>query len=158
MDSKNKSSASTGHTRRCSVCQHPEREEIERDFINWQSPITIAIDYGLADRASVYRHAHAASLFAKRQQNIRAALEKLIEKAGEVDVTAAAVVGAIQAYAKINAQGRWIDRTEQVSLNELFEWMSKDELTAYAREGVLPDWFEQTVAATPIESQEPVNG
>jgi hypothetical protein len=30
-----------------------------------------------------------------------------------VDVTAGAVVAAIQAYSKINAAGQWIDRTEQ---------------------------------------------
>jgi len=149
--SKRKSPLHSTHTRQCSICQHSEREEIERDFISWKSPITIAIDYGLADRASVYRHAHALNLFAKRQRNIRAALEKLIEKAGDVEVNASAVVGAVQAYAKINARGQWVDRTEQVSLNELFERMTKEELTAYAREGTLPDWFEQTLAATPLE-------
>ncbi|MGB6975237.1 MAG: hypothetical protein WBD67_11190 [Terracidiphilus sp.] len=58
----------------------------------------IAEEYGLADRTSVYRHAHALSLFAKRQRNIRAALERIIERAGEVDVTASAVVAAVQAY------------------------------------------------------------
>jgi hypothetical protein len=40
------------------------------------------MEYGLADRASVYRHAHALGLFAKRQRNIPAALEKNIEKVG----------------------------------------------------------------------------
>lgn len=33
---------------------------------------------------------------------IRAALERIIEKAGEVEVTAGAVVAAVQAYSKIN--------------------------------------------------------
>jgi hypothetical protein len=68
-----------------------EGGRIESDFISWRSPAAIAQDYGLADRTSVYRHAHALGLFPKRQRNVRAALEKIIERAGEVDVTAPAV-------------------------------------------------------------------
>jgi hypothetical protein len=93
------------HKRNCTICAHSQYEEIERDFINWKSPTAIAAEYGLADRTTVYRHAHALDLFIKRQRNVRAALEKIIERAGEVDVTAAAVVSAIQAHAKINVQG-----------------------------------------------------
>ena len=73
----------------------------------------------------------------------------LIERAGEVDVTASAVVAAIQAYSKINAAGQWIDRTEQVSLNDLFDRMSTEELEDYAQHGTLPKWFEAaTLSAT----------
>ena len=46
----------------------------------------------------------------KRQRNARVALERIIEKAGEVDVTTSAVV---QAYATVNVAGGWIDRTEK---------------------------------------------
>lgn len=135
------------HQRACSVCRHEQREEIEGAFVGWRSPAAIAEEYGLTDRASVYRHAHALGLFEKRRRNIRAALERIIEKAGEVDVTASAVVAAVQAYAKINAAGEWIDRTENVSLNELFERMSTEELEAYAQSGALPGWFRATVGA-----------
>jgi hypothetical protein len=130
------------HQRNCSVCSHAYREEIEADFIAWRGPAAIAGEYGLSDRASVYRHAHAVGLFAKRQRNVRAALERIIEKAGEVDVTASAVVAAVQAYSKINSAGQWIDRTEQVSLNDLFDRMSTEELEEYAQHGTLPKWFE----------------
>ena len=143
------------HQRNCSVCAHEQREEIEAAFIGWRSPKVIAEEYGLADRASVYRHAHALGLFPKRQKNIRAALERIIEQAGEVDVTASAVVAAIQAYSKINAAGQWIDRTEQVSLNDLFDRMSTAELEQYAETGTLPKWFEAaTVSATEGDSPE----
>ncbi len=135
------------HQRACSICRHEQREEIEASFIGWRSPAGIAEEYGLADRSSVYRHANALGLFAKRQRNIRAALERIIEKAGDVDVTASAVVAAVQAYAKINSAGQWIDRTEQVSLNDLFDKMSTQELEDYAQHGTLPNWFE---AAAPV--------
>jgi hypothetical protein len=144
---KDRSKAAEGvsigrHQRACSVCAHPQREEIEAGFIGWRSPAVLAAEYGLADRASIYRHAHAFGLFTKRQRNIRAALEQIIEKAGEVDVTASAVVSAVQAYSKINAAGQWIDRSEQVNLNDLFDRMSTSELEEYARHGTLPTWFE----------------
>jgi hypothetical protein len=63
-------------------------------------------------------------------------------------VTASAVVAALQAYAKINAAGEWIDRTETVSMNDLLDRMSTDELEVYAQHGTLPGWFQATVGAT----------
>jgi hypothetical protein len=130
------------HRRNCTVCGHAQCAEIEADYIGWRSPATIAEEYGLADRASVYRHATALGLNDKRKRNVRAALERIIEKAGDVEVTASAVVAAIQAYSKINAAGQWIDRSEQVSLNGLFDRMSNPELQRYAEDGTLPAWFE----------------
>jgi hypothetical protein len=141
------------HKRNCSVCSHAQRREIEAAFVSWQSPAALATEYGLADRASIYRHAHALGLFAKRQRNVRAALERIIEKAGEVDVTASAVVAAIQAYSKINSAGQWIDRREEVNLNDLFDRMSAPELHAYAKDGALPEWFNASVNATGSRSQ-----
>jgi hypothetical protein len=112
------------HRRNCSVCSHPKCAEMEADFVSWRSPEVIAQEFGLADRASVYRHAHALGLFPKRQRNVRVALERIIEKAGEVEVTGSAVVAAVQAYSKINETGRWVERSEHVNLNELFEQMT----------------------------------
>src|SRR5205807_5317462 len=112
------------HAAECKICSHPQREEIERDFINWRSPASIAKQYKLKNRASVYRHAHAFGLFPKRQRNVRAALEKIIEHAGEVEVNAAAIVSAVTAYARINSRGELIERTQAVDMNALFERMS----------------------------------
>jgi hypothetical protein len=142
------------HKRSCSVCRHEKISDIEADFIAWRSPALIAGEYGLADRASVYRHAHAFGLFAKRQKNVRAALEQIIEQAGEVEVTSSAVVAAVQAYSKINAAGRWIDRSEHVNINEVFGRMTSQELEAYARDGSLPGWFSAGLGATVKDGQE----
>jgi hypothetical protein len=129
----------------CKICTHPQREEIERDFIKWRSPTSIAKEYGLRNRSSVYRHAHALDLFPKRQRNVRSALEHIIERSGEVEVNASAVVSAVAAYARINTNGQWVERTEHLDLNELFTRMSADELTAYAEDGKLPEWFTELV-------------
>jgi hypothetical protein len=142
------------HSKRCKICLHPDREDIERDFVAWHSPAEIAKAYHLGNRSTVYRHAQALNLFPKRQRNVRAALERIIEKAGEVEVTAASVVAAVQAYAKIDAAGHWIDRSETVNMHELFERMTQEELEIYARTGKLPDWFTRTVGATAFDGQE----
>ena len=142
------------HKTNCTVCAHGKRDEIEQEFVAWKSPVLIATECGLADRTSIYRHAHALGLFAKRQRNIRAALEKIIERAGEVEVTSSAVVAAVQAYAKINAQGQWVERSEHVNLNELFARMGKEELEAYAKDGTLPGWFTELVGATQAGSRD----
>jgi hypothetical protein len=85
---------------------------------------------------------------------VRTALERIIEKAGEVNVGAAAVVSAVTAYAKINANGQWVERTEQVSLNQLFDRMTREEMEAYAKDGQLPPWFEHAVGATDNDSHD----
>lgn len=142
------------HKRHCSICSHEQCEEIESAFVAWRSPAAIAQEYGLADRAAIYRHAHAMRLFEKRQRNVRAALERIIEQAGEVDVTASAVVQAIQAYSKINAAGEWVDRTETLSLNQVFDRMSAKELDDYAKTGALPQWFRPNTGATAVKVEE----
>ena len=144
------------HAHGCKICSHPRREEIEREFINWGSPTAIARKYA-ASRDSVYRHAHAVGLFPKRQRNVRAALERIMERASEVEVNASAVVQAVATYARLNSEGRLVERSERVNLNELFERMSREELETYAREGKLPAWFNQVVGATPSDSQEGTN-
>ena len=96
------------HKRVCSVCRHAQRQEIEADFIGWRSPAVIATEHGLADRASVYRHAHALGLFSQRQRNVRAALERIIEKAADVEVSASSVVAAVRA--EQNQCGGSVDR------------------------------------------------
>jgi len=84
------------HRRSCTICAHEKCADVEAGFVNWESPAKLAEEYGLADRTTVYRHAHALGLFEKRKRNVRAALERIIEKSGEVEVTASAVVAAIQ--------------------------------------------------------------
>jgi hypothetical protein len=37
--------------------------------------------------------------------------------------------------------GQWVRRSEVTDMHRLFERMSREELHAYAREGILPDWF-----------------
>lgn len=147
-----KSISNGRHEQNCSICAHPEREEIERAFCEWKSGAEIAKEHKLPDRRAVYRHAHATGLFWKRDRNLRSALARIIEKAGSVQVNGATVVAAITAYSKINAAGQWVDRIEGVNLNELFDRMSRDEMERYAATAELPDWFTRTVSDTATQA------
>jgi hypothetical protein len=135
------------HEAACRVCAHPEREQIESEWCAWANTSELAKQYGLS-RDSLYRHCHALGLFERRGRNLKGALEKIIEQADSVAVNAGAVVQAIQAYAKINAAGQWVEKIEQVNLNDLFERMTAQELEQYAKTGNLPLWFRQTTGAT----------
>ena len=97
------------HRRRCAVCKHPEREAIEEAFIQWRNVIGIATDFGLPNRYSVYRHAHAFGLFPRRDAGVRFALGYLIEEAECVQPNASDVVNAVRAYAHLDGSGRWIE-------------------------------------------------
>jgi hypothetical protein len=141
------------HEAQCTICSHAKREEIEQEFVGWKSPDKIAKKFRVC-RDSIYRHARAFDLVEPRRRNVRAALERIIEKAGDVPVNAAAIVSAVATYSKLNSNGQWIERTETVNMVELFKRMTRDELRAYADRGELPLWFTSVVGATGGDSQE----
>jgi hypothetical protein len=140
----------------CKVCAHPQCKEIETRWTNWESASRLAREYKMT-HPCILRHMLAFGLREKRARNLRIALEKIIEQAGSVKVTASAVVAAAQAYSKINSYGVWIEKTEQVNLNELFEKMTSEELRLYAEKGVLPEWFRSVVGALPTDNSEDQN-
>ena len=140
------------HEAQCSLCKHSRREEIEQDFLSWKSPDKIAETFGMC-RDSIYRHARAFDLLEPRRRNVRFALERIIERAGDVEVNASAVVSAIATYSKLNANGQWIDRRETIDLNDMFAKMTEDEMRRYASSGALPAWFTSVVGATAADSQ-----
>ena len=145
------------HETQCTICSHANCEDIDQAFVNWTSPVRLSKQFGVS-RDSIYRHAHALGLDEKRRRNVRAALEQIIEKAQDVEATAATVVSAVAAYSKINAAGQWVDRSERVNLNELFERMTREEMESYAKNGTLPAWFENALGATAPDSRGGANG
>lgn len=96
------------HARHCTICHHPERQDIEDEFIHWHSPKSIASDYALGTR-SVYRHARALGLFERRAARLRDALGHIIEKVQSAPVTADAVVRAVYAHSHLSSSGRWVE-------------------------------------------------
>lgn len=103
------------HQRKCTICQHPEREDIEDEFLHWHFPNAIAVSYGLGDERVVYRHARAAGLMAQRRDNCQAALDRIVEHADALRrVKADSIIRAIRAYSCLTESGRWIESPTQV--------------------------------------------
>ncbi len=106
------------HSRKCSICHHPQRQEIEEDFVHWRRPATIMRLYAIKKRTTIYGHALALGLLDVRARNLRSALGNIIEKGDDREPTSKEVVLAVRAYANINAQGEWVPpiiRTENRS-------------------------------------------
>jgi hypothetical protein len=101
-------SALERHTRKCLVCRHRDREEIESDFLHWHDMGDIVIDYKLPNRRALYRHARATGLYELRMANIRDAASLIAAKAEHCRATASSVLKAIQACSQIDELGRWI--------------------------------------------------
>lgn len=96
------------HQRHCTICSHPDRDEIDAEFIEWFPPDDIAREYKVSRRA-IYRHARALGLFARRNSNLRLALGRLVECVDHVEPTADSIVRAIHALARINDDGQWVE-------------------------------------------------
>ena len=104
------------HRRRCVVCTHRQRDDIEQNFLRWRSPEKLARDYGIADHSSIYRHVHATGLYALRQRTIHAALESILERSDRAHASDIDVVRAASAYAHIDHSGQWVDPPTQFIL------------------------------------------
>lgn len=102
------------HQRKCAICRHPERETIEEMFVHWHSSSSIHRRFMLSDRSTIYDHAHATGLFAKRRRNLRYALEHMIERADECNISSHGIVAAIKAYASLTVSGEWIEPARRV--------------------------------------------
>src|SRR5579872_2956529 len=108
------SSRLSHHQRKCVICRHPERDTIEEMFVHWHSASRIHRRFMLPDRSTIYDHAHATGLFAKRRRNLRYALEHVIERADECDISSHGIVAAIKAYASLSTSGEWIEPARRV--------------------------------------------
>jgi hypothetical protein len=98
------------HARRCAVCNHPERDAIEADFVRWLSPEKIAAEYQIADRASIYRHAHATGLFRSRKRELPRVLESILECVGNASLDSMdTITRAARVYAHLDDDGKWFE-------------------------------------------------
>ena len=95
------------HQSHCKICGYEDQDEIDEAFVSWENVSRIAEDYDV-DRRSIYRHASATGLYAKRDRNIRRALGRIIQKADSVPSTADSVVRAIKILTHVNARGEWV--------------------------------------------------
>jgi hypothetical protein len=101
------------HARKCSICRHPERQQIDESFLHWRSPQTIMHCFGIKTETTIYHHAHAFNLFALRNRNLQSALCNIIEDIDTRDFTGREILDAVRALAHLTADGRWIHHTSK---------------------------------------------
>jgi hypothetical protein len=87
---------SDAHSRRCSVCRHPDRIWIELKFIEWHSPTRIAEEFDLYDPDCIRHHAHATNLYPLRLRNILCIYQHFLERALETHITSHGIMLAIE--------------------------------------------------------------
>ncbi len=95
------------HSGKCTICRHPQCAEIERAFLDWTSPGEIAKLFGIRSLTTIYRHAHARRLFVHRLRNLHMGLGRIAEQVADAKPSAANIIAAFVAMAKINARGEW---------------------------------------------------
>jgi hypothetical protein len=101
------------HSRKCSICRHPERQSIDEAFLHWRSPHTIMHCFGILSETTIYRHAHAFDFFALRNRNLQSALGNVIEEIDRYDFTGTEMLNAVRALAHLNENGRWVSPTSK---------------------------------------------
>ena len=111
---RKRSAPSERHARKCLICRHPDREEIDDAFMHWYRPARIVSDFNLAHSRTIYRHAHATGLYGLRLTKLRCATEMIVEHADSVIPSADAVIRAIRACCCINNRGEWHEPPRRV--------------------------------------------
>jgi hypothetical protein len=106
---KPRRSVSPRHAGRCKVCNHPDREDIEHDFLRWRDPEIISRVYDIANKSSIYRHARATGLLARRRRNLRALFESIYERVDEARISADAIFRSLPTYARITEAGELLE-------------------------------------------------
>ena len=84
------------HSRKCTICNHPDREAIDEAFLHWSPAHVIVFDFSLRGLSCLYRHAHACGLWVQRRSKIRYALDRIIEQASGCHATASSILRAIE--------------------------------------------------------------
>src|SRR5690348_5524247 len=102
------------HRRKCSICNHPDREEIEERFTHWRNLGSIVEDFNLDDIRVIYRHAHATGLYEQRRRNYLFTIENILECGEDIELTASAYIKAVRAYACLCDTVRWTEPATRV--------------------------------------------
>jgi hypothetical protein len=103
------------HRRKCTICNHPFRQALEEDFLNWGDVAHLTKVFEIKDTRGVYRHAHATGLFERRRQNVRFAAECIVEQIGRVKVSnPESILNAIRTITRLNDRGQWHEPVSHV--------------------------------------------
>jgi hypothetical protein len=104
------------HSRRCVVCHHPQRNQIDFDFVHWRHPVDIVRKYNIRHRSLLYRHARATGLYAARSCDLRGALDHILDGRAPTPLNLEASVRAVHAYSHLSDPGKWFEPTRKLAI------------------------------------------
>ncbi len=100
------------HSRRCKVCKHEQRNEIEKQYIEGDSPYKIVSTFPELDVKGVYRHIKVFDLEKDRDNSTLAIVNHIIDRgdAANITITPGVLMDALKLRAKL--KGEIVDRQE----------------------------------------------
>jgi hypothetical protein len=132
------------HSRRCLICQSEHRGEIEASYLNWEPPSGICRKFGIRSKTSLQSHVSALNLVEERDRMLKRCLGTLIEKNLNRRLSGAALIAAIVALSKLDAEGRSAERLERTNEPTRFDGWTRGELNEFVMTGVRPERFRQS--------------
>ena len=97
------------HSRKCQICNHPDIDEIEEQFINWTTTEQIRKSFKIKGESTIYRHARATGLDICRRENLAVVLEKVLQEIDNVETpTISEILRAARILARLNPRGQWV--------------------------------------------------
>lgn len=117
------------HSRKCAICRHPRREDIEEEFLQWHPPANIQEDYDLPSRSAIYRHAQATGLRKRRRRNLRGLAERILENADVTRPSGETILRAMRIYAHITEDGEWIEPAKRTVVHHIHSFAPRTDST-----------------------------
>lgn len=144
------------HKAQCSICKHPQCEEIEEAWLSWIGVATIESKYKVS-RDSVYRHAHALGLFSKRRRSLIPAYERIIERGDTVNYNGSNIIAALRALEKLIQAEHEAEAAQTEDPKPAFEETSAKESDNAAVGGSLVALLNQMPGTGPGQGQKEEN-
>ena len=124
------------HQGQCSICRHPQCQEIEEAWVNWGNTTLLAKYYGVS-RDAVYRHMTTLDLFKVRQKRVKVIYEKILEQLDMVSVNGATLLAALRDYVALLEREE--EQASDLASQEVSSPMADLEPAELAKDESLPE-------------------
>ncbi len=109
------------HARKCQICSHPEREDIEQAYLRWTPPGVIVKEFNISYPATLYLHVNAVGLAAERRRHMNSALDQIIEKAPDIRPTGRDIIEAIKVSSQMDERGVYLTPPRRTEITHIHQ-------------------------------------
>lgn len=118
------------HSRKCTICNHEKREEIDEKYLEWFPIGEICNEFGVEER-NLYRHVNALGLDEKQRQNSARYLQRIMARIPLDQITPSDALTAARLLLQMD--GKLITRVDQKT-EVTNQGMSREERLAEYRQ------------------------